>query len=98
MSELMQTEQYNIRVRQRGQMTIPHKVRDELLIEEGDVLTLVRIGDTLLLSPASLKGPELADEFARLMAEKELSLADLLADLPQIREEIYRERYGKDET
>lgn len=41
-----------------------------------------------------LKGPELADKFADLMEKKGITLADLLEDLPKIRQEIYHERYG----
>lgn len=85
---------YTVQVRQRGQMTIPQKVRAALSIEDGDTLTLVQIGDAFVLTPKPLKSPKYATEFSSLMSEKGLSLADLLQDLPQIREEIYNERYG----
>jgi hypothetical protein len=35
---------------------------------------------------------------ADMLDESGLTLADLLADLPRIREEIYRERYLGEET
>ena len=91
---LIKSQQFTIRMRSRGQVTIPRKLRDGLSINQGDMLTLVQIGDGFYLSPKPLKGPELADKFAHLMEEKGITLADLLEDLPQIREEIYHERYG----
>jgi AbrB family looped-hinge helix DNA binding protein len=87
-------ERFTIQVRQRGQVTIPSQVRDALAINEGDTLTLVQIGDALLVTPKRLRGPELGEQFVALMEEKDVALADLLQDLSTIREEIFAERYG----
>jgi AbrB family looped-hinge helix DNA binding protein len=87
-------DRFTIQVRQRGQVTIPSQVRDALSIKEGDTLSLVQIGDTLLVTPKRLRGPELGERFVALMEEKGVTLADLLQDLPTIREEIFSERYG----
>lgn len=90
---------YHVQVRQRGQVTLPRKLRESLAIEEGDTLVAVPVGDTLMLLPQRLRVPELADQLAGMMEEAGLSLADLLEDLPRIREELYRERYetGREE-
>ncbi|MBX3000189.1 MAG: AbrB/MazE/SpoVT family DNA-binding domain-containing protein [Caldilineaceae bacterium] len=88
----IETRKFIVQVRQRGQVTLPQKVRAALNIDEGDLLMVVQIGDALLLSSKQLKGPELTDQFTDLMQEQGLSLADLLQDLPRIREELYRER------
>jgi bifunctional DNA-binding transcriptional regulator/antitoxin component of YhaV-PrlF toxin-antitoxin module len=85
---------YSIQVRQRGQLTIPQKVRDALAIKDGDVLTLVQVGEGFFLTPRRLRTLELADTIADMLDESQMTLADLLADLPRIREEIYGERYG----
>jgi len=87
------SEKFSVQVRQRGQFTIPQKVRDALAIEDGDIVTLVQIGDVIVLSPKVLRGQELGDKFVALMEEEGVTLADLLEDLPKIREEIYREKY-----
>ncbi len=91
---LIGSQQFTVKIRARGQMTIPSKLRDSLSINQGDMLNIVQIGKGFYLSPKPLKGPELADKFADLMEEKGITLADLLEDLPKIREEIYHERYG----
>lgn len=87
---------YSIQVRQRGQLTLPRRLRESLAIEDGDTLTIFQVGETLLLAPRALKTPELMDRLATMLDESDVTLADLLADLPRIREEIYRERYQTD--
>lgn len=87
---------YSIQVRQRGQLTLPRRLRESLAIEDGDTLTIFQVGETLLLAPQALKTPELMDRLATMLDESDVTLADLLADLPRIREEIYRERYQTD--
>lgn len=84
-------------MRQRGQVTIPRRLRESLAIETGDTLTVFQIGDALLLEPRPLQTPPLIDQMADMLDESGLTLADLLADLPRIREEIYRERYQGEE-
>lgn len=46
------------------------------------------------MTQKTVRLPELTDRFAALLDEAGLSLADLLADLPRIRTELYQETYG----
>jgi AbrB family looped-hinge helix DNA binding protein len=87
-------QKFTSQVRQRGQITIPQKLRESLAINEGDVLTFLQVGDNILLTPHSLRTFELADKISEMMEEEGVTLADLLKDLPQIRAEIYQERFG----
>ena len=48
--------------------------------------------------PPASRLSELIDQMADLFDESGITLAELLADLPRIREEIYRERYLGEET
>ncbi len=90
---LYEDRPYSIQVRQRGQVTIPRRLRESLSIEDGDTLTVFQVGDTLLFAPRPLQTPQLIDRLAHMLDESGITLADLLADLPRIREEIFRERY-----
>jgi AbrB family looped-hinge helix DNA binding protein len=83
---------YPIRLRERGQITVPQAVRDKLAVAEGDMLTLLQIGDTILLTLRQSKTPHLADRIAALMEQADVNLADLLAGLAEEREAIQRER------
>jgi len=86
---------YTIRLRDRGQITIPQTVRENLAVRSGDLLTLVQIGDAYFLTKKELQLPKLAKEFSTIMAEEGVTLADLLEGLEEEREAIYRKRYGE---
>ncbi len=82
----MQT--YMIRLRERGQLTLPQKIRNRLALEPGDALTLVQIGDILVLSPRQPAIPKLGKAFSNIMDEEGVSLAELLVGLEEERERI----------
>lgn len=89
-------KQTSVRLRERGQITIPQAVRDRWTAEvkDLDVLNLIEIGDAVFLSPKKLLLPELSKQFSALMDEEGVSLADLLEGLAEERQAIYQERYG----
>jgi AbrB family looped-hinge helix DNA binding protein len=82
---------YAVRLRSRGQMTIPQPVREELAAAEGDLLTLLQIeDDLLLLTPRELRVPALQARFAQEMENAGVSLAELLQGLAAEREDSAR--------
>lgn len=88
------TKTYTVRLRGRGQVTIPKPVREQLPAAEGDILTLLQINDLLILAPQELRVPALQARFREEMEEADVSLADLLEGLAAEREAIYREGAG----
>ena len=85
---------YTIQVRRHGRITIPRPLREALAIEDGDTLTLLPLGDMLVITPRRLETPTLIDQMADMLDDSGLTLTDLLSDLPQIRESLYQEQYG----
>lgn len=83
---------YAIRLRERGQLTLPQAVRKSLDLSAGVVLTLVQIDNVLLLSRRESEIPELSQQFSVLMQEAGVSLAELLEGLDEERELIWKER------
>ncbi|MFN8454124.1 MAG: AbrB/MazE/SpoVT family DNA-binding domain-containing protein [Anaerolineae bacterium] len=83
---------YPIRIRERGQITVPQAVRETLAVADGDILTLIQVGEVVLLTPRQPKVPSLADKIAAIMEQEDLSLADLLLGLAAEREAIQREQ------
>jgi AbrB family looped-hinge helix DNA binding protein len=83
-----------VKVWGRGQLTIPASIRRELHLEEDASLTVVKVGDVLLLTPRKLIGDVIAKKATRAMKQAGLRLDDLLADLKKQRERYNRERNG----
>jgi bifunctional DNA-binding transcriptional regulator/antitoxin component of YhaV-PrlF toxin-antitoxin module len=83
-----------VKVRGRGQLTIPASLRKDLDLDDDAELTVVKIGDVLLLTPRKLIGDTVARKAARAMKQAGVKLDDLLADLSKQRERYTRERYG----
>lgn len=91
------SEVYAVRLRQRGQITVPREVRDRLKVNEGDTLALVQVGSTLILTPKRPVVPLLADRIVKLMEEESITLADLLLGLEEERAAIYQERWSRED-
>ncbi len=83
-----------VKVWGRGQLTIPASIRKELHLQEETTLTIVKVGDVLVLTPRRLVGDTVAKKAARAMTKAGLRLQDLLADLERQRDRYNRERYG----
>lgn len=86
------TKSYSVRLRRKGQVTIPKPVRERLPAGEGDILTLLQIDDVLILAPQELRVPALQARFREEMEEAGVTLADLLEGLAAERQAIHRER------
>lgn len=73
-------------LRKKGQFTIPVGVREELGIEENDVLTVLSWGKKgFLVIPKRLKTLELLEQTSKALKEKGITLEEMLADLDEIR-------------
>jgi bifunctional DNA-binding transcriptional regulator/antitoxin component of YhaV-PrlF toxin-antitoxin module len=81
-----------IRLRGRGQITLPQEVRENLKVVEGDVLALIQVGDVIMLTPRQPQVHRLGDRIVAMMEAEGVSLADLLSGLEEEREAIWRER------
>ena len=90
----MQT--YTVRLRERGQLTIPQAARDSLAVKEGDTLTLIELDGLLLLGPKQPLIPQLSEQFSKQMDEEGISLADLLEGLEEERRISGRLRSAQD--
>ena len=83
-----------LQIRSKGTMTLPIELRRKYGLDEGDVITLIDLGDgSFLLTPIVTQVDRLGDRVARAMAEAGVSEDELLAALDEERERYYRERY-----
>jgi bifunctional DNA-binding transcriptional regulator/antitoxin component of YhaV-PrlF toxin-antitoxin module len=86
-----------IQIRNKGSLTLPVELRRRYQLEEGDVLTLIDLGDgAFLLTPRSTRIDRIGERISQAMLEEGVSLDELLAALDEEREHYYQERYVKD--
>ena len=70
-----------VRVRSRGQLTIPQDLREVLGLDEETGLNVFRVGRVLLMTPKRLQRGALASDVEREMKREGVTLEDLLKDL-----------------
>lgn len=82
-------------IKARGQLTIPKKIREMSHLEEGQVVSIIPVGDSLIITPKRLELDEARREIGKILKASGLSPEDLLAGLKEERETLYKEKYGK---
>ncbi len=82
-------------IKSRGQLTIPKKIRESSHLEEGQVVSIIPVGDSVIITPKRLELDEARRQIRRIMKASGLSEKELLAGLKEERESLYRETYGK---
>lgn len=86
-----------IQIRGKGTVTLPIELRRKYGLVEGDIITLIDLGDgSFLLTPIVTQVDRLGDRVAQAMAEKGISLDEILTALDEEREHYYQERYVGD--
>jgi AbrB family looped-hinge helix DNA binding protein len=82
-------------IKARGQLTIPKKIRESSHLEEGQVVSIIPLGDSVVITPKRLDLDEARRQIRRIMKASGLSEKELLKGLEEERESLYREAYGK---
>jgi len=73
-SSLIVIELYRVRVKQKGQVTIPQELRSKMGLEEGVILEISKEDDRIVLKPLPPLEPGEAvgeEEFKKIIAELE---------------------------
>lgn len=84
-----------VKIRERGQLTIPAELRKSLGLEENDALNMIKVGDSLILTQKRLAGDTLSQKMEKTLKKKGLTLDDLLKDLKTQRKRYTKESRGK---
>jgi AbrB family looped-hinge helix DNA binding protein len=78
---------------EKGQLTIPKSYRDELGLDAGAPVALLRIGKGLILIPEQSRFEALCASIAAVFERHGLSTADMLETLPEARQRVFEESY-----
>ena len=82
-------------IKSRGQLTIPKKIRERSHLEEGQAVSIISVGDSVIVTPRRLTLDEARVRIGRMLKESGLSAEEVLKGLKEERETVYKETYGK---
>ena len=86
-----------VQMRGKGTITIPVELRRKYGLDEGNIITLIDLGDgSFLLTPKVTKVDRLGDRVAQAIAKEGISLDEIQTALDEERERYYQERYARD--
>lgn len=86
-------EHKQTQVNESGQLAIPAEYRDELGLVPGASVTLVRLGDSLLVIPDSAELEGAFNRVASFFKSVGVSDEDVIAELACIRQEEFARRF-----
>jgi AbrB family looped-hinge helix DNA binding protein len=79
---------FQVQVVRRGIITLPKELREHNQIEEGDTLTLIDLGDgVVVMSPQRSRVDEIANKLAKEWQDSGESLETMLSTLREVRAE-----------
>ena len=81
-------------IKARGQLTIPKKIREMSHMEEGSVVSIVPVGDSLVITPKRIELDEARRQLRKLLKASDLTIGELTEGLKEEREELFKETYG----
>lgn len=82
-------------IKARGQLTIPKKIREASHLEEGQSVTIIPVGDSIIITPRRLEIEEARRQIRRILKAARLSAEEIMSGLKEEREELYKELYGR---
>ncbi len=84
----MNNNTFQVQVVRRGIITLPKELREHNNIEEGDTLTLIDLGDgVVVMSPKRSRVDEIADKLAKEWQDSSETLESMLSTLREVRAE-----------
>ena len=81
-------------VQEKGQVTIPVKIRKKLGLKKGDLVTFVETEQGVLISPQEIIAMDALDKLGEALKEKGLTLEELMESCREIRGELLEKEYG----
>ena len=81
-------------IKARGQLTIPKKIREMSHMEEGSLVSIVPVGDSLVITPKRIELDEARRQLGKLLKASGLTIGELLEGLKEERDALFKETYG----
>jgi AbrB family looped-hinge helix DNA binding protein len=88
-------QSFTAEIKSRGQLTIPKKIRDMMHLDEGQTVSIIPVGDSVVLSAKRLELDEARRQIRRIMRQSGCSVDELISGLHDERDNLYQDLYGK---
>lgn len=85
---------YQTEIRSRGQMTIPKAIRKVSNIDEGQIVSMLPIGESILITPKPLQLDEARRQMKLILLSSGMSVEELVEGLKEERTILFGELYG----
>jgi len=82
-------------IKARGQLTIPKKIREKSHLEEGQAVSIISLGDSLIITPKRLELDEARREIRKVLKSSKMTIEELMDGLREERGNLYQETYGE---
>jgi len=82
-------------IKARGQLTIPKKIREKSHLEEGQAVSIISLGDSLIITPKRLELDEARREIRKVLKSSKMTIEELMDGLREERDNLYQETYGE---
>jgi AbrB family looped-hinge helix DNA binding protein len=82
-------------IKSRGQLTIPKQVRNAGQLDEGQVVSIIPAGDSIIITPKRLELDDARRHIKKILKTSGHSLEELIEGLKAERESLFRETYDK---
>jgi AbrB family looped-hinge helix DNA binding protein len=83
------------KIGEKGQLTVPKQFREDLGLGTGSPFAVLRLGDGLILLPEQHRFERLCQQVSARLSSVGLGAKELLATLPEARDQVYASHYGK---
>lgn len=88
------SEQKLVRIQEKGQVTLPAKVRRKLGLKKGDLVAVVQTEEGVLITPQEVIALQALNRIGAELKKKGLTLEGLMESGREIRGQILKEKYG----
>lgn len=91
---MLALKSYQTEIRSRGQMTIPKAIRKVSNIDEGQIVSMLPIGDSILITPKLMQLNEAHRQMKKILISSGMSIEELVDGLKEERANLFGELYG----
>ena len=85
----------DIIIHSRGQLTIPKQIRQVGHLEEGQIVSIIPVGDSIIITPKQLELDEARRQIRKILKDSGISAEEVLSGLKEERASLYKETYDK---